>query len=89
MQKIELVNEEGQIETWYMHSTFGMDDTTYAALMQDEDDDEVVLMRVNFMEDGNAELSIIEDEEELEDAFAIFVELEEEEEEKLEDGEDE
>lgn len=88
MQEIELVNEEGQIETWYMHSTFGMDDTTYAALMQDEDD-EVVLMRVNFMEDGNAELSIIEDEEELEDAFAIFVELEEEEEEKLEDGEDE
>lgn len=88
MQEIELVNEEGQIETWYMHSTFGMDDTTYAALMQDEDDDEVVLMRVNFMEDGNAELSIIEDEEELEDAFAIFVELEEEEE-KPEDGEDE
>lgn len=87
MQEIELVNEEGQIETWYMHSTFGMDDTTYAALMQDEDD-EVVLMRVNFMEDGNAELSIIEDEEELEDAFAIFVELEEEEEEKPEDGED-
>lgn len=86
MQEIELVNEEGQIETWYMHSTFGMDDTTYAALMQDEDNDEVVLMRVNFMEDGNAELSIIEDEEELEDAFAIFVELEEEE--KPEDGED-
>ena len=82
MQEIELVNEEGQIETWYMHSTFGMDDTTYAALLRDEDDDEVMLMRVAFMEDGNAELSIIEDEEELEDAFAIFVELEEEEEEK-------
>lgn len=88
MQEIELVNEEGQTETWYMHSTFGMDDTTYAALMQDEDGDEVVLMRVTFTEDGNAELSIIEDEEELEDAFAIFVELEEEDE-KPEDGEDE
>lgn len=72
-----------------MHSTFGMDDTTYVALMRDDDDDEVVLMRVNFMEDGNAELSVIEDEKELEDAFAVFIELEEEEEAKRGDGEDE
>lgn len=86
MQTIELVNEEGQTETWYMHSTFGMDDMTYAALLKDEDADEVMLMRVTFMEDGIAELSVVEDEKELDDAFAVFLELEDE---ALEDEDDE
>lgn len=81
MERIELVNENGQAEVWLMLSTFGMDDTMYAVLMKEEDDDEVEIMRVTFLEDGNAELTTIEDEEEREAAFEVFQELKDEEDE--------
>lgn len=54
-----------------------MDDENYAVLIpaKDQNTEEAILLRLRYLEDGNAEFSGIEDEKEFEDAYEIYQEL--------------
>lgn len=77
---IKLTNEEGQEEEFYLIATFGLDDDNYAALMPVDDEDDLILMlRIQESEDGELILEGIESEDELNDVIDAFEELESEE----------
>ena len=83
---IELVDEEGNTETFELLASFVMDDVNYLALTpeaMDESDEEVevVIMRTETDGEGNDTYIPVTDEQEADAAFARFMELIETEEE--------
>lgn len=79
MEKIELMDDEGNKVEFNILDTFGMDDEDYAVLEPvNEEDDMVYILRIeNSEDDGEVVLVGIDDEEELNDAISVYEELKE------------
>ncbi|MDO5718029.1 MAG: DUF1292 domain-containing protein [Tissierellia bacterium] len=79
MDKIELINEAGNIEEFRIIDTFGMDDNDYAVLMPiNEVNTMTYILRIEYSPSGDLILTGIEDDEEFNDAIAIYEELKKE-----------
>lgn len=76
MNQLELIDENGDIEVFDLLDTFGMDDEDYA-VMTSTKDGENYIFKIQY--EGN-EISFvgIEDQDELDDAAAIYEELKQE-----------
>lgn len=76
MNQLELIDENGDIEVFDLLGTFGMDDEDYA-VMTSTKDGENYIFKIQY--EGN-EISFagIEDQDELDDAAAIYEELKQE-----------
>lgn len=68
---IELLNEDGEIEEFIVEAYFDLEDTKYTVLVK-EGEDEGILMRVDYDDDGNPEFSFVEDEEEMTEAAEAY-----------------
>lgn len=76
MDKIELMDESGNVEEFQVIDTFGMDDNDYAVLMPVADDDEAtMILRIEYDSNGELILVSIEDDAEFEDAVEVYEEL--------------
>ncbi len=76
MNHLELTDENGNVEVFDLLDTFGMDDEDYV-VMTSQKNGENYIFRIQY--DGNEVNFIgIEDQEELDDAAAIYEELKEE-----------
>ena len=87
---IELVDEDGETQTFEWLATFTMNDAQYIAVAdateeEDPESIEVLFLRIEQDEDGNDVYVSVNDEKEADDAVAAFMELVDEEE--SEDGE--
>lgn len=76
MDKIELIDESGNIEEFQVIDTFGMDDNDYAVLMPVKDyEDSTMILRIEYGVDGELVLVSIEDDNEFEDVVEVYEEL--------------
>ena len=77
---IMLEDEQGNQIKFEVIDVFEFATETYFALMEitEEENDEVLIMKVDDTDDENPELIMVEDEEELESAFAEFLRRDEE-----------
>ncbi|OHW63005.1 hypothetical protein EUAN_07890 [Andreesenia angusta] len=71
---IELLNEDGEVEVFMVEAYFDLEDTKYTVLVK-EGEEEGLLMRVDYDEDGNPLFSFVEDEEELNEAAEAYESL--------------
>jgi hypothetical protein len=72
--RIELINEDGEIEEFVVEAYFDLEDTKYTVLVK-EGDEEGLLMRVDYDEAGNPVFSFVDDEEELKEAAEAYESL--------------
>lgn len=72
--KIELLNEDGEIEEFIVEAYFDLEDTKYTVLVK-EGEEEGLLMRVDYDEDDNPLFSFVEDEEEMKEAVEAYESL--------------
>ena len=80
---ITLVSEDGENVEFHHLMTFEYKKKVYLALqMLEEDDDMVTIMRVAKDDNGDEVYEMIEDEQEMQDAFDEFVAIMEEEDEE-------
>ena len=77
---IMLEDDQGNQIEFEVIDVFELATETYFALMEitEEENDEVLIMKVDDTDDENPELVMVEDEEELESAFAEFLRRDEE-----------
>lgn len=76
---ITLLNEDGEKEKFHVVATFGLDESSYAALLPaGEDEEYIFLFRLEEDDSGETILVGIEDKNELNDAIDAYKELEEE-----------
>ena len=77
---IMLEDEQGNQIEFEVIDVFEFATETYFALMEitEEENDEVLIMKVDDTDDENPELIMVEDEKELESAFAEFLRRDEE-----------
>ena len=71
---IELLNEDGEVEVFVVEAYFDLEDTKYTVLVK-EGEEEGLLMRVDYDEDGNPLFSFVEDEDELNEAAEAYESL--------------
>lgn len=72
---IELINENGGKEEFYIIATFGLDENSYAALLPVEEDEDIFIFRLEEDDSGETILIGIEDKNELNDAIDAYEEL--------------
>ncbi|MGO4987962.1 DUF1292 domain-containing protein [Gallicola sp. Sow4_E12] len=76
MNRLELTDENGEVEIFDLLDTFGMDDDDYA-VMTSTKDGENYIFKIQYV-DNEVNFIGIEDQDELDDACAIYEELKEE-----------
>lgn len=69
--RIELLNEDGEVEVFTVEAYFDLEDTKYTVLVK-EGEEEGLLMRVEYDEDGTPLFAFVEDEEELNEAVEAY-----------------
>lgn len=76
---IILLNEKGEKEEFHVIATFGLDESSYAALLPvGKDDEYIFLLRLEEDSTGETILVGIEDKNELNDAIDAYEELNDE-----------
>lgn len=76
MDKIELMDESGNVEEFQIIDTFGMDDSDYAVLiLANDSESDTFIFRIEYDKTGEVMLVGIEDDEEFNDAVNIYEEL--------------
>lgn len=73
----EFIDENGNKYKFEIVDTFKVEETEYA-VVQSENSDEGLLLRIEYDEDGNQVLVAIEDDEEFNEASELYYELLEE-----------
>lgn len=76
MNHLELTDENGNVEIFDLLDTFGMDDEDYA-VMTSQKNGENYIFRIQY-DENEVNFIGIEDQDELDDAAAIYEELKEE-----------
>ena len=74
------IDENGKKHEFEIVDTFQVDDVEYAVLQGEDDEDEAILLRVEYDEDGNQVLVAIEDQDEFDEVRDLYFELLEDEE---------
>lgn len=77
MEVIEIFDDEGNPQEFYLVDTFGMDDFDYCVL-QETDSEEQILLKIIPAGEDELNFVAIEDENEFQDAITIYEELKEE-----------
>ncbi len=76
MDKIELMDESGNVEEFRIIDTFGMDDSDYAVLvLANDSESDPYILRIEYEKSGEVVLVGIGDDEEFNDAVSIYEEL--------------
>lgn len=79
MELIELYDENGHLERFYLLDTFGLDDDTFVALLPEKEvNQQTYLLKLDYDDAGNAVFSGIEDDALLEEVIEIYEELKKE-----------
>jgi len=74
MEKIKLYDENNVEKEFFVDAKFSIDDTDYVALLTDEDDPEIYILKIIEDENGEELLSGIDDKE-LKEAQSAYEEL--------------
>lgn len=72
--RIELLNEAGEVEEFIVEAYFDLEDTKYTVLVK-EGEQEGILMRVDYDSEGDPVFAFVEDEEELKEAAEAYESL--------------
>ncbi|RKD34612.1 DUF1292 domain-containing protein [Thermohalobacter berrensis] len=71
-EKIVLLDENGKEHVFKNPFKFSIEDREYVALISDENEEDVYILKIDYDENGKMVLANIEDKSEFDDAVAVY-----------------